>query len=176
MILPVAASSAYRTPSLDPMKTFCSFTSGEDSIGPPVLNAQTRLPSATFSAYTFSSVEPTKTRFCVMAAEDLTAPPVLKVQTEANFGGKLPSATPIRAGPPRNIGQSAASATLPARQSSPPPQRTKRADFLKASKKVTAVNSKEVSARKMGGANEKYSHVSFFVCVGGAQSSSSARN
>src|SRR5439155_11108802 len=129
MILPVAASSAYKMPSLEPMKTLCSFTSGEDSTGPPVLNAQTRLSSATFSAYTFSSLEPIKTRPCAMAAEDLTAPAVLKVQSEVNLAGKLPSATPSSAGPPRNIGQSAASAPPPARQSSPHPQGSKRADF-----------------------------------------------
>ena len=47
-----------------------------------------------------------------MAAEDLTAPPVLKVHTVANLSGKLPSATPSRAGPPRNMGHSAARAPL----------------------------------------------------------------
>src|SRR6266850_6350418 len=112
-------------PSLEPMKTFCSFTSGEDSTGPPVLNAHTRLPSATFSPYTFSSLEPTKTRPWAMAAEDLTAPPVLKVHSEVNLAGKLPSATPTSAGPPWNIGQSAASVTLPKRQAKPHPQRNK---------------------------------------------------
>jgi len=37
---------------------------------------------------------------------------------------------------------------LPARQSSPHPQRTKRADFSKASTKVTAVNSNEYQPQK----------------------------
>src|SRR5437667_9025927 len=52
-----------------------------------------------------------------MAAEDLTAPPVLKLQSEPNFSGKLPSATPSSAEPPRNMGQSAALATAPESES-----------------------------------------------------------
>src|SRR5882724_9849396 len=48
-----------------------------------------------------------------MAAEDLTGPPALKVHSKTGFAGKLPSARPSREGPPRNIGQSAATAGAP---------------------------------------------------------------
>src|SRR2546428_463479 len=49
-----------------------------------------------------------------MAAEDFTAPPVLKVQSRLSLSVRPPSATPSSAGPPRNIGQSAACADAPA--------------------------------------------------------------
>ena len=43
-----------------------------------------------------------------MAAEDFTGPAVLKAQSNAGFSGSCPGATPVRAGWPRNMGQSAA--------------------------------------------------------------------
>jgi len=42
-----------------------------------------------------------------MAADDLTGPAVLKLQSKPSLSGKRHAATPNKAGPPRNIGQSA---------------------------------------------------------------------
>src|SRR5437867_12740505 len=47
-----------------------------------------------------------------MAADDLTGPPVLKLQRSDNLSGKVPAATPVSAGLPRNIGQLAPLALL----------------------------------------------------------------
>src|SRR5438067_2541158 len=87
-------------------------TRGEDSTGPPVLKVHSLLPLAKSKPYTLPSCEPMKTRPSSMAADDLTGPPVLKLQTKFNFSGKLPLATPSSAGPPRNIGQPAAGASI----------------------------------------------------------------
>src|ERR1035438_6361885 len=46
------------------------------------------------------------TRSLTIAGEDLTGPAALKVQSRPNRSGSLPAATPVRAGQPRNIGQS----------------------------------------------------------------------
>src|SRR6185369_238812 len=48
-----------------------------------------------------------------MAAVDLTGPPALNFQSNAGLAGKVPSARPSNEGPPRNIGQSAATALSP---------------------------------------------------------------
>src|SRR5205823_1899570 len=51
------------------------------------------------------SPEPMNTRPSTIAADDLTGPPVLKLQSSDNLSGKVPVATPVSAGLPRNIGQ-----------------------------------------------------------------------
>src|SRR5208282_3363603 len=51
-----------------------------------------------------------------MAGEDFTGPAALKVQIKPKRSGTLPPATPLRAGPPRNIGQSPPGAAAPAHQ------------------------------------------------------------
>src|SRR5713226_2654824 len=51
-----------------------------------------------------------------MAAEDFTGPPVLKLQIRAIFVARLSLATPVRAGPPWNIGHSAAEEIVAANQ------------------------------------------------------------
>src|SRR5258708_34438439 len=51
-----------------------------------------------------------KTRFRSMAADEGTGPPVLTLHSKLSFAGKLPSATPDKAGSPRNMGQPAACA------------------------------------------------------------------
>src|SRR5207244_6407999 len=61
------------------------------------------------------SPEPMKTRPPTIAADDFTGPPVLKLQSSDNLSGRIPAATPVSAGLPRNIGQSAPlDAALPA--------------------------------------------------------------
>src|SRR5215831_17036645 len=106
--LPVEASKAYSSPSLDPTNTLPSNTSGDDSISPAVVKLQPLAPFTRFRQYTLLSPEPMKTCPATTAGEDFTGPAVLKDQSKPGLLGRVPDAIPVSAWLPRNIGQSAA--------------------------------------------------------------------